>query len=315
MLTMLKKETVAVIDVGSNSIKLLIAERGSDKNSIESVHKETRETRISTGISKENPELTRESMDAGCQSISELVSVARGHRPKIIKIVATSAVRDATNGIEFIKQVNEATGVRLEILSGIQEANYIGKGLRCDPQVSAMENFLQMDIGGGSLELIRFSHSTIQKACSLQLGAVRLTEKFVLDRTVAITSETKAHIQTHIRESLKTSGFSFEPATDPMIVTGGAFSVIRSILGAKAGTTIESASSVIHKKNISELKSTLCNLSLNERKTIPGLSEARADVMPVALITIDTVLESAGRDTITHSFYNLRYGIATELLA
>ena len=121
--------------------------------------------------------------------------------------------------------------------------------------------------------------------------------------------------QTHIRESLKTSGFTFEPATDPMIVTGGAFSVIRSILGAKPGTTIEGASSVIHKKNISELKSTLCNLSLNERKTIPGLSEARADVMPVALITIDTVLESAGRDTITHSFYNLRYGIAVELLA
>ena len=65
---------------------------------------------------------------------------------------STSAVRDASNGIEFIERVEDATGIRLDVLSGMEEAVYIGRGLRCDPQVSALDDFVQMDIGGGSLE-------------------------------------------------------------------------------------------------------------------------------------------------------------------
>jgi exopolyphosphatase / guanosine-5'-triphosphate,3'-diphosphate pyrophosphatase len=312
---MLRKKTVAVIDVGSNSIKLLVAQKEAPDNSIKRIYKKTYETRIGKGIGKKTPVLTQEAMDAGCQSISELVHIARSYSPETIKIVATSAVRDASNGIEFVNRVNEATGIRLNILSGTEEAIYIGKGLRCDPDLSAIDNFVQMDIGGGSLELISFNHSAIQKACSLKLGAVRLTEQFVSDRTAAISTETETNIRTHVKELIQISGFGFEPLTEPMIVSGGAFSVIRSILAAQTGTIIDETSSVIRKEDITELKATLCSLSLDERKAIPGLPEARADVMPVALITIDTVLALAGRNSITHSPYNLRYGIAAELLA
>ncbi len=312
---MLRKKPVAVIDVGSNSIKLLVVQKEAPNNSIEPIYKKTHETRIGAGIGKKTPKLTQEAMTAGCQSISELVHIARSYSPETIKIVATSAVRDASNGSEFANRVNEATGIRLDILSGTEEAIYIGKGLRCDPDLSAMDNLVQMDIGGGSLELIRFNHSTIQKACSLKLGAVRLTEQFVSDRTAVISTETETNIRTHVKELIQVSGFNFEPLTEPMIGTGGAFSVIRSILAAQAGTTIDKTSSVISKENVIELKATLCSLSLEERKALPGLSEARADVMPVALITIDTVLALAVRNSVTHSSYNLRYGIAVELLA
>ena len=312
---MSEKEIVAVIDVGSNSIKLLVAQKGANNSSIESIYKKTYETRISTGIGEKNPALTQEAINAGCQSIFELVHIAKDYDPKSIKIVATSAVRDATNGTEFANRVNDATGIRLNTLTGTEEATYIGRGLCCDPDVSAMDSFIQMDIGGGSLELIRFSHSTIQKACSLKLGAVRLTEQFVPDRTAAISPKTEAQIKAHVMESIQDNGFNFEPFTDPMIVTGGAFSVTRSILATKADMAIDNASSVIRKEDITELKSTLCSMPLDKRKTLPGLPEARADVMPVALITIDTVLELAGRDSVTQSSYNLRYGIAAELLA
>jgi exopolyphosphatase/guanosine-5'-triphosphate,3'-diphosphate pyrophosphatase len=311
---MLNEKTVAVIDVGSNSIKLLVARERAEDGPIESVYKKTFETRIGKGISKKNPELTREAIDAGCQSISELVRNARNYDPAAIKIVATSAVRDASNSMEFVERVNDITGIRLDILSGVQEATYIGKGLRHDPQISALDNLVHMDIGGGSLELIRFSQNTIQQACSLQLGAVRLTEKLVPNRTLAIAPETESTIRAHVTETVKNSGFSFEPTTDPMIVTGGAFSVVRSIMAAKTGMEVENPTSVIRAKDISELKSTLCSLPLDKRKTIPGLSKARADVMPVALITIDTVLGLSGRESVTHSSCNLRFGVAAELL-
>ena len=312
---MLKKDIVAVIDVGSNSIKLLVAQKSAEGKSFEKVFSKTLEIRISAGISHQNHELTEEAMHIGSQSIAVLVHLARDHEPKTIKIVATSAVRDAINGPEFVERVNKATGIRLDILSGIEEATYIGKGLRCDPLIAGMEHFVQMDIGGGSLELISLSQDSIQKVCSLQLGAVRLTEKFVPDRTVAINSATETIIQNHVLESLKTSEFNFEPITDPMTVTGGAFSVIRSILAAQAVDETTDASPVLYKKDITQLKKTLCHLSLEERKAVPGLPAERADVMPTALITIDTILERSCRDTIIHSFYNLRYGIAAELLA
>ena len=306
---------VAVIDVGSNSIKLLVAQKSlQEENLIESIHKEARETRISAGISRQNPKLTQTAMEAGLQSISELVEIAKEYAPKQIKIVATSAVRDATNGSEFTNRVAAATGVPLTVLSGIEEANYIIKAVSCDPNILGSDNFIHMDIGGGSLELSHFRNHSIRQVCSLQLGAVRLTEKFVADTSAAISPEIEAQIQSHVHTSLVSSSFTFDHSADLMVGTGGAFSIIRSLLAIQTGTAIENASPLIHTKDIHTLKLQLGRLSLDERKTINGLPVERADVIPAALITIGTVLEYAGRDRITRSSYTLRYGIAIELL-
>ena len=311
---MLKRNTVAVIDVGSNSIKLLVAQKGREDESLKKLYSKTIETRISEGISQQNPRLNESAILLGGQSIAALVNLARSYEPETIKIVATSAVRDATNGHEFVKQVHNITGITINVLSGIEEANFIGRGLRCDPLIAQMERFIQMDIGGGSLELIRLNRDSIETVCSLQLGAVRLTEKFIADRTTSVDSDTEATIRSHVLESVVNSGFNFDPTTNPMIVTGGAFSVIRSILAEQSGRQMEVTSPVIESKLITELKKTLCSLSLDERKAIHGLSVARADIMPTALITIDAVLKLSGRETVTQSSYNLRYGIATTLL-
>ena len=311
---MSKSNIVAVIDVGSNSIKLLVAQKGSDGRSLEKLFSKTLEVRISTGIGKQNLKLTKHAIRVGSQSIAVLVHLAEGYNPTSIKIVATSAVRDATNGVEFIEHVKQATNVPLDVLSGIEEATLIVKGLRCDPSIAMMKRFVHMDIGGGSLELVRFHQNSIEKACSLQLGAVRLTEKFVLDSTQMIDAETEANIRNYVLTTVTDSGYRFEPVTDPMIVTGGAFSVIRSILAAQSGKKMEDTLPILHKDAIAELKKTLCGLSLDERKNIPGLPMERADVIPAALITIHTILELSGREIITQSSYNLRYGIAAELL-
>ena len=101
------------------------------------------------------------------------------------------------------------------------------------------------------------------------------------------------------------------------------FSVIRSILAAQSDEPDDSdkpdeisgdTAPVIDKNDVTELRKTLCSLSLEERKALPGLPVERADVMPAALVAIDTVLKCAGRDAVIQSSYNLRYGIAAELL-
>jgi exopolyphosphatase/guanosine-5'-triphosphate,3'-diphosphate pyrophosphatase len=308
------RETVAAIDVGSNSIKLLVARAGVSPLKIETIFVETIETRISAGISRELPSLTDSSIKTGTQTIIELVRLARIYEPREIQIVATSAVRDAMNGLDFIAAVNEATGLTIRVLSGTQEATYIGKGLACDPAIKEVDRFIQMDIGGGSLELIRFNQGKIDQALSLQLGAVRLSERFIEDRDACIGPDTEATIREHVCKALDESGFSFSPTNEPLIATGGAFSVTRAVLAAEAGTTIDHFRAQLNLEDIIGLKTKLMALPLHERMSVPHLPASRADIVPTALITIEQVLGSAERDSLTHSLYNLRYGIIAEML-
>lgn len=307
-------QIVAAIDVGSNSIKLFVAEPGLAEGRIQAIFAETIETRISAGISQTLPSLSEQAMQAGSDTIRELVHLAQSFHPRVIQIVATSAVREATNAIQFIDLVSKVTGLNIRILSGAEEASYIGRGLRCDPHIAHMDRFIQMDIGGGSLELIRFHHGQIQQALSLPLGAVRLSEHFIADRDAAIPAATAVRIQDHVRATLQASGFSFEPRQDPFIATGGAFAITRAMLAAQVDQTIDTYTPIVSKHAINQLKSKLMHLALHERMAVPHLPATRADIIPTALITIDTVLDYAQRTSVTHSFYNLRYGIAAELL-
>lgn len=307
-------ETVAVIDVGSNSIKLLVARAGETPKSLETLFSETIETRISAGISRELPSLSDDAIAAGTATIAELHRLALLYQPTQIAIVATSAVRDAINGADFVQSVFEATSLQIRILSGPEEATYIGHGLSCDPAIRGMTSFIQTDIGGGSLELIRFEEGQIAQAISLQLGAVRLTERFIEDKEAPLSGETEAAIRTHVREQLLASGFNFSPRELPLIATGGAYTVSRAVLAAQTGCDTEHSSPHLERTTLDTLKQALAPLPLHERLSIPHLPAARADIIPTALITIDTLLEVADRSSLTHSFYNLRYGIAAQLL-
>jgi len=307
-------DTVSVIDVGSNSIKLLVARAGGAPNSLETLFSETIETRISAGISRELPRLTAEAIATGTATIAELHRMALNFQPAQIAIVATSAVRDAINGDDFVQAVFAATGLQIRILSGSEEATYIGQGLSCDPAIAGMTRFIQTDIGGGSLELIRFEEGEITQAISLQLGAVRLTERFVEDKDAPLAPEAEAAIRSHVTEQLTASGFDFAPAELPLIATGGAYTVSRAVLAAAAGGNMEHSSPHLERSTLDQLKNKLAPLPLHERLSIPHLPAARADIIPTALITIDALLEVAERSSLTHSFYNLRYGIAASLL-
>ncbi|RCL32891.1 MAG: phosphatase [Puniceicoccaceae bacterium] len=307
-------DTVAVIDVGSNSIKLLVARAGAKPNSLETLCSESMETRISGGISSKLPSLNEDAIAAGTATIAKLQNMAQNYQPDHTVIVATSAVRDAINSDDFVQNVAEATGLQIRTLSGAEEANYIGQGISCDPAIGGMTSFIQTDIGGGSLELIRFEAGQIQQAISLQLGAVRLTERFIEDADAPLTLKIEASIRRYVTEQIMSSDFDFSPAELPLIGTGGAYTVSRAMLYVETDSDIERSSPHLERSTLSQLKNKLASLPLQERLSIPHLPTARADIMPTALITIDALLEVANRSSLTHSFYNLRYGVAANLL-
>lgn len=307
-------ETVAVIDVGSNSIKLLVAREGTVPGTLDPLFSETIETRISTGISRELPSLSESAITGGTDTIAELLRMARSYEPTQTEIIATSAVRDAINGDDFRQSVYAACGLPIRILSGSEEAHTIGLGLCCDPAIRGMTHFIHTDIGGGSMELIRFEQNRIDQAISLQLGSVRLSERFIEDREAPLLHETEVALRAYVSGAIAASGFGFGSNEWPLIATGGAYTVSRAVLAAQAGLEMDALSPHIRRAPLNGLLRQLAALPLHKRLNIPHLPAARADILPTALITIDVLLECAQRDTLTHSLYNLRYGIAADLL-
>jgi exopolyphosphatase/guanosine-5'-triphosphate,3'-diphosphate pyrophosphatase len=272
-------EAVAVVDIGSNSIKVLVAALAVD-GSVQALKYRTIDARISAGLSQAAPRLSEEGMVRGLDAIKALLSDVASFSPRQIILVATSAVRGAQNGNEFRERVRAATGHDVRILSGDEEANLIGRGLTCDPALASLRDFYVFDLGGGSLECLAFRDRRIVQVASLPLGCVRLTEKFVAD----------------------TAG------------TGGTLTTVRTILAAGAGKTLEQTGTRVTLTDLRSLLGRLGAMPLAQRKQIDGLPPARADVFPTALATVIGLAEIGGFDAFRNSLYNLRFGLAAEAL-
>ena len=305
---------VAVIDIGSNSIKVLVAAL-DPAGTVTNLKSKTIDARISAGISKAEPRLSEEGMACGLTAIKELLAEAAPFTPVRTVLVATSAVRDAVNGEEFSTRVKAATGHDIRILRGEEEANFIGRGLTCDPALAAMQDFFVFDLGGGSLECLVFNERHIKQAGSLQLGCVRLTERFIKDHQAALQPAACTALAKHVRDELKRSGLRFPVVAPPAIFAGGSMSTVRAIKGARHGLALEDTPAVIGTDTLSQLLDELAPMTLEERKAVPGLPAARADVFPAALITMITVADYAHIDRFHHSLHNLRWGLAAEALA
>lgn len=305
---------VAIIDIGSNSIKVLVATKDDDSR-VTALKTRTIDARISRGISQTPPRLSEDGMAAGLEAIHELLATAAPFAPTITVLVATSAVRDAANGADFRERVRTATGHEIRILTGDEEANLIGRGLTCDPALAGLRDFFVFDLGGGSLECLRFENRAIAQAISLQLGCVRLTEKFITDPTAPLDQIAAINLAKHVRDTLKEAGFRcpLRGGFDA-VFTGGSMTSVRAIKGALHGLKMEETPAVIATSTLEALLDEIAPMTLEERRATPGMPAARADVFPAALVTMLAVADYAGIERFHHSLHNLRWGLAAESL-
>jgi len=308
------REPVAVIDIGSNTIKLLVATRAA-AGPITTLHFAAEEVRISRGLGAARPVLSEEGMARGLAAIQRLLAVAGRFAPRETVLVATSAVRDAANGAVFCARIAAATGHPVRILTGDEEANFIGRGLMVDPALTGLCDFYLFDLGGGSLECLMFCGRATAQALSLPLGCVRLTESCVPDPAQPFTAADRASIAATVREVLAASGFRFAlPPASPAVATGGTVTAARAILAAQTGRSLEETPATVSTAELEQLLGLTAPLPLPQRRAVPGLPSKRADVFPAALATLLEVAGLAQVDRFAHSFYNLRYGIAAESL-
>jgi exopolyphosphatase/guanosine-5'-triphosphate,3'-diphosphate pyrophosphatase len=304
----------AVLDVGSNSIKLLVADDRPDGRLVE-VRSQTLEVRISAGIGSDKPRLTPEGMQRGIVAIANLAGEAKGLDAEQMVAVATSAVRDAANGAEFQERVKTDVGLDLRILTGEEEAGLIGRGLTTDPALQGLVNFQVFDLGGGSLECLSFRDGAVEHAVSLPLGCVRLTEMFVNDPSSPLEESSVREIAEHVRAALLKSGFPLPvPANATVVGTGGTLATVRAMVAAKRHVTLDRIGPLVGVPLLKETLTATGGIALAERRRIPGLPPTRADVFPAALVTLLALAELGQFRVFQHSLRNLRWGVALEMV-
>lgn len=307
------KPRVAVIDVGSNSIKALVAAKGPGMFGLEVLFEHTLEVRISQGIGGHPPRLHPDRIEAGVEAVRDLWKECTELGPlAAMRIVATSAVRSAANGNDFTDAVTRITGIQPQVLSGAEEADAIAMGVRTDPGIEDhLTDFTVFDLGGGSLEIIRFEKHEVTARTSLPLGSVRMTEEFFPDPTKAIPRKQQEALADFLRKEILKSGI---PVKEPLVGCSGGLAALRGIVRHRHKDLPTDKGAYLSRGRIEELAEIIASTDLADRIALPGMPARRADIFPSAMITFGVLLDIAKAEGIFHSLHNLRYGLSLRLL-
>lgn len=303
----------AALDIGSNTLKMLVVEKTPD--GLKAIAQRTSETRISQGISKATPELSEESMVRAVKVVGELYREMQEHNPAFTRIVATSAVRDASNRSEFQARILAETGHAVDVISGEEEATLIGRGVLTDQALGNQKEIMIFDMGGGSVECIYLKNRQIQVAKSLPLGGVRLLEHHVTNSTLALTESEKQSVIDSVHKQVAGLDIELEDPSKALVVgAGGTYVACRAILANRHGNSLEDSSPYLTLNDLQSIFDEASSYNLEERLRMPKLPPNRADVFPVTLLALITLGRWAGVSQFYHCYHSLRYGVADILL-
>ncbi len=306
-----KSPYISIIDVGSNTIKLLTAIRG---NPIHIIEDKTYETRIIQHSYNINKYISQKSIKDACRSIHQLVQLAQKYDPKNITIVGTSAIRDAKNLDFFKEKVLKCTGYHLQELSKEEEALTVCQAAIQDPLLANINSFYLLDLGGGSLELIEYYEKSINQLVSIPIGVVRVAHKYFGDKDIILNKSIAIKINHFIEERIQTSGFSIENKNQPLVITSGSLAVAGEII-FKQNPNLNNNQRRISVNILRELYANISGLNITQRLKLPGMSTSHADILPIALLIFIFFAEKIDVNWVLHTKYNLRFGLATKSLS
>src|SRR6187549_3729047 len=295
---------IAAIDIGSNSIHIIVCRIRPDL-SFEVVDREKDMIRLASGTLAKR-RLPDANIATAMQTLAKFRRLAESHGVEEIITVATSAVREADNGGDFIAQAREQVGLRVRVISGSEEARLIHLAAAYAVGTGA-DRAVTIDIGGGSTEVTLGTAARMEAGRSFKLGVIRLAERFV--QNDPLSRGDVQRLERHIvRETAKylnqvqRRGFRRVIGTSGTILTLGTLAT-----GATSGPN-DRRRLVVSADDIRRLRKRLVALPLEERLKIPGLDPRRADLAPVGAILIETLLDRLEADEITLCDFALREG-------
>ena len=295
--------TVAVIDIGSNSIRLMVAK--IEEQSIKELVKKLETTRMGEGLG-ESGYIKPDAIYKSLSVLSHYLDVIENYGARLCSVIGTSALREASNSKDFLRKVKQELGIEVEVISGTKEALLSAKGALYD---KTPEKYLVFDLGGGSLELINKEAEFVK---SIQVGAVKMYEKFSdysgyvdLDK---IYNEVIKVLETNIEyNKLGLDGKQY------LVGVGGTattFPMLEQKLIQYDHNKIQEY--YISKERIYDITLRLNRLSIEERRKVAGMPKDREDIIVSGGGVIWALLDYLSYDGYYASDRDLLYGMIYE---
>lgn len=311
MAAFMKSARRAVIDVGTNSIKLLV---GDVLNGIVTpVDERSEQTRLGAGF-YETHELQAVPIQRTASAVARFVALAREAEAESIRVIATSAARDAKNADDLMEAIRRAAGLRGDIISGDHEAELVFRGVTSDPKVHG-QKLLILDVGGGSTEFILGENDHHSFRQSFPLGSVRLLEKLKPGDppSLADLAGCRTWLQGFFSEEVGPSMVTLlSDAADhnvTLVGTGGATTILARM--ERKLTTFDREKidgTRLTRQHILECMVQLWSMSLAKRRTIPGIPPNRADVIIMGVAIYEAVMQHFNFPELYVSTRGLRFG-------
>ena len=304
-------ELVAAIDLGTNSFHLVIAK--IDRKGRFTVITRSKEVVRLGSSSNDMKYISDAAMDRGVEAMKRFKLICDSYKAGIIA-VATSATREAVNKDEFISRVRKETGIEINIVSGYEEARLIYLGVLQSLNIFD-KRILLIDIGGGSTEFLIGERGSVIYANSTKIGAVRLTNKFSLDKKISRSNLQDAEqfvkgVLSPVIRHVSTEEFDLAIGSSGTIVNIGSIINAENLTGEDSEFNMNGF--VIKKKQLISATDKIFEAeTLQQRLSIPGLDPKRADIITAGAIILRQIFEGLGLEKLTVSNYALREGIIT----
>jgi len=311
----MEPERRAVIDIGTNSVKLLLAEVAGGE--VHPLWEESRQTRLGAGF-YESRRLRSEAIAQTAEAVAEFARRSREQDARFVRVIATSATREALNADELVVAVERASGLRIEVISGDREAEWTFQGATTDPRW-ANSAVLLLDVGGGSTEFIVGERRQMRFRQSYPVGAVRLMERF--PRHDPPQAAELAACRQWLREFLFRE---VQPQLAPVLGLDGDQPTVagpRHLVGTGGTASIlgcmEAELDTFDRQRLEATRLSRARLGyhverlwampLEERKTIRGLPQNRADVILTGVAIYEAILNQFGFGELQITTRGLRF--------
>ncbi len=302
--------TLAAIDIGTNTVRLLVVEAEDNSTNYRRLHHEQEIARLGEGLA-EHGRLMPQAMERTLKVLTRYAEQAARFGADEIYAVATSAVREAKNGSELVEQVYEQTGIKIKIIPPEEEARLalLGVGSVIEARHRPI---LVIDIGGGSAEFIKADNHRIHDCLGLKVGVVKLTERFLKSDPVDKTKYWQ--MLSYINEIL--DPVKQITAGNPLLVgIAGTVTTLAAVAQNLSHYDPQLINNyVLKRERIRAIQDKFLQQPLKERRETPGLEPGRADVIVAGTAMLICFMERFGFDNVTACDSGLREGVVLNRL-
>ena len=307
----MKQQPLAVIDIGSNTIRSLIVETQPD-GTYRVLDDEREVARLASGLNRQG-KISAAAIQRAVRALQRMAEIARARGVRRIAVVATSAIRNAANRQTFVDRVRSSTGLRVRVISGLEEARMAFESAAGSFDLGDQPCAVA-DVGGGSTEVILALGNHIRRVHSLRLGSVALTEEFL--RSDPVKGKEFKALRREVRRNLEAARMDAQPPPQFLIASGGTATAVGQMAMTRqrlSGRPVQGFE--MTQAELLHLREALLRRTLTERRQMPGLSPDRADIIVAGITILYEILVHLNVNTLRVSNRGIRHALLNRLIA